>query len=49
MKLKENYAKVTDKEENKLNKTVISDDAYAICDFIETLIEKIENVRRNLI
>ena len=37
-------AKDKDKEENK-NKTVITDDAYAICDFISQLIKKAEHLR----
>ncbi len=36
------------KEENK-GKKVISDDAFAICEFIENLINKIEHARVALI
>lgn len=45
MKLKEEYAKQSDKEEDKSGKTVLSDDAFAICDFIERLIYKLEQIR----
>lgn len=45
MTLKDNYAKVSDIEENKEKKTVLSDDAFAVCDFIEQLIIKMEQVR----
>jgi hypothetical protein len=45
MKLKEIYARDSDKEENKKDKKVIGDDAYAICDFIERLINKLEHAR----
>lgn len=45
MRLKEEYAKTSDKPEDKENKTEISDDAFAICDFIEKLIDKIEHAR----
>lgn len=45
MKLKEEYAKQSDKEEDKQNKTILSDDAFAICDFIERLIDKLEHAR----
>ena len=34
----------SDKPENK-GKKVITDDAFAICDFIEQLIKKIEHLR----
>jgi hypothetical protein len=39
--LKDEYAKVSDKEEDKINKIILSNDAYAICDFIERLIHKL--------
>ena len=45
MKLKEEYSKFSDKEEDKLNKTILSNDAYAICDFIEQLIGQIKNAQ----
>lgn len=46
-KLKEEYARASDKEEDKKDKKVISDDTYAICDFVEGIITKIEQVRIN--
>lgn len=39
------YAKVSDKEDVKKDKTILSDDAYAICDFIDRLINKVEHAR----
>lgn len=42
MILKEKYAKETDKEADKINKTIISNDAFAVCEFIEILINQIE-------
>jgi hypothetical protein len=45
MKLKEEYARVSDKAEEKENKKLIGDDAFAVCDFIERLINKIEHAR----
>lgn len=45
MILKEEYAGASDKEEEKKDKKVISDDAFAVCDFIERLINKIEHAR----
>lgn len=45
MELKEEYAPTSAKEADKLNKTVLSDDAFAICDFIERLINKLEHAR----
>ena len=47
MKLREEYVAISDKEEVKLNKRVISDDAFAVCDFIERLINKLEQARIN--
>lgn len=37
MIIQEKYAKASDKEEDKKDKTVISDDAFAICEFLERL------------
>jgi hypothetical protein len=45
MKLKEGYARASDKEEEKAGKKIISDDAFAVCDFIEQLINKLEHAR----
>ena len=45
MRLKEEYAKTSDKEDDKKDKIVLSDDAFAICDFIERLIDKLEHAR----
>ena len=45
MKLQDKYAKISDKEDNKINKVVISDDTFAICDSIERLIIKLEKIR----
>jgi hypothetical protein len=45
MKLREEYAYASAKAEEKENKKVISDDAFAVCDFIERLITKIEHAR----
>ena len=49
MKLTEEYARCSEKEEEKKDKKVISDDAYAICDFIERLIIKLEQARMSMI
>lgn len=43
--LKEVYAPTSAKPEEQINKIIISNEAYAICNFIERLINKIENVR----
>ena len=45
MKLREEYARTSAKEEDKKDKKVISDDAFAVCDFIERLIDKLERAR----
>jgi len=45
MSLKEEYARTSDKPEDKEGKKVISDDSFAICDFIERLIDKLEHAR----
>jgi len=49
MKLEEKYTNTTekDKECNK-DKIILSDDAYAVCDFIEILVNKIEHIRLSL-
>ena len=49
MSLKEEYAKTSAEEKDKTGKDVISDDAFAICDFIERLINKLERIRRSVI
>ena len=43
--IKDVYAKSSDTEEEKKNKTILSDDAYAICDFLDKLIDKMEHQR----
>jgi len=50
MKLIEKYCPDSEKTkpENE-NKKVLSDDGYAICEFIESLINKIEHTRVSLI
>ena len=48
MKLKEEYAPTSAKEEEKVDKTVLSDDAFAVCDFIERLINKVEHARMSM-
>lgn len=45
MMLKEEYCQTSAKAEEKVGKKVISEDAYAICDFVERLINKIEHAR----
>ena len=49
-KLSEKYIPTSEKSkpENK-DKKVLSDDAFAICEFIEHLINKIEHTRRSFI
>jgi hypothetical protein len=49
-KLSEKYVSNSEKEkpENK-SKKVLSDDAFAVCEFIEHLINKIEHARMSLI
>ena len=49
MKIQEKYAKASDSEADKENKTVLSDDAFAICEFIEGLTDKLERARRALL
>ena len=46
MELKEKYTNTIekDKEENK-KKVILSNDAFAICEFIENLIKKVEHTR----
>lgn len=45
MKLKEEYATASAKEEEKIGKKIISEDAFALCYFIERLIIKLEQNR----
>jgi hypothetical protein len=45
MKLKEEYARESDKEADKTNKKVISDDTYALCEFLELLNDNIALLR----
>lgn len=45
MILKDEYANISAKAEEKIGKKIISDDAFAVCDFIERLINKIEQSR----
>ncbi len=49
-RLKEKYTNLTEKakEKNK-NKIELSNDAYAICEFIENLINKMEHARRSML
>lgn len=42
MSLKEEYAPTSAKTEEKLGKKVISDDTFALCDFMERLTTRIE-------
>lgn len=46
MMLKEEYAQMSAEAKDKAGKKVIGDDAFAICDFIERLINQIEKSRR---
>jgi hypothetical protein len=50
MELSEKYVNESEKllPENK-DKKILSDDAFAVCEFIELLINKIEHTRRSLI
>lgn len=50
MELSSKYAPLSEKDklENK-DKKILSDDAYAICEFIEILTKRIEHVRTSLI
>ena len=48
MKLKDEYAKSSDSADDKKDKTVLSDDAYAICDFMEQLMIKLDQAGRKL-
>jgi hypothetical protein len=43
--IKDVYAKVSDSEIIKKDKVILSDDAYAVCDFLDKLIDKIEHQR----
>ena len=45
MKLEQKYTRKSELEEGK---EVIGDDAYAICEFIEKLINQIEKTRTSL-
>lgn len=45
MILKEEYAPISAEEKDKLGKMVITDDAFAVCDFIERLINVLDSVR----
>jgi len=46
MKLKEKYISKTENDKKPdIKKIILSDDAYAICEFIEMLIVKIEQTR----
>jgi len=49
MRLNKKYAKISDTEAEKKDKIVISDESFAICEFIERLADKIEQARLNLI
>ena len=50
MELKEAYCRESEKAEPKnKDKKVLSDDAFAVCDFIERLINKAEHLRRDII
>jgi hypothetical protein len=42
MKLKEKYSRISDKEEDKIGKIILSDDSYAICDFLNELNNQLE-------
>ena len=47
-KLKEKYTtleKLDKDKEKEINKTILSNEAFAICEFIEGLINKIERTR----
>jgi hypothetical protein len=45
MILKEEYATTSATLEEQKVKKIISNDAYAVCDFIERLLNKIESMR----
>lgn len=45
MNLKEEYTNTAKQEPDKIE---LSNDAYAICQFIESLINKIEHTRKSL-
>ena len=45
MKLRDTYASTSDKAEDKVGKRIISDDAFAVCEFIEEL----KNIIRRII
>ena len=55
MKLQENYLSDRDfkamsiSDQGKETRAILSDDAYAICDLIETLINKIEHARLSMV
>jgi len=50
MELLEKYARDSEKaEEKNKDKKIISDDAFAVIEFIDYLVKKIEHVRVNLI
>lgn len=46
MKLNEKYARDSDDIKEKVDKIIISNEAYAICDFIERVLNKLEQIRR---
>lgn len=48
MRLKEEYSRVSDKAEDQLGKKVISDDAFAICEYIEQLIDKLSQLSQRI-
>lgn len=46
MKLKELYARTSDKAEDKKDKKIISDDTYALCEFLEQLTNRMVESNR---
>lgn len=49
MELKDKYAPISEKDKTEnANKKILSDDAYALCEFLELLNKKIEQTRRDL-
>jgi len=46
MKLTEEYASVSAKADEKIGKKIISDDAFAVCDFLERVETKLAMIFR---
>jgi hypothetical protein len=49
MTLAKEYASISADAKDKIGKKIISDDAFAVCDFIERLINKLEHARESMV